>query len=107
MKQFKPFSLIIEFLLIVLARLRQEPVSAYPLLNHDTHFCVLSIKYKLNTSSTQHWTGKDHSLEGILKVDDKFYCLQSKSESISNIRLSAKYNKPYQAKSGFVPDMAT
>jgi len=46
---------------------------AYPLAVHDPYFSIWSFTDKLNESTTKHWTGKDHSLMGLLTVDGKPY----------------------------------
>lgn len=46
---------------------------AYPLAVHDPYFSIWSFTDKLNESTTKHWTGKDHSLLGLLSVDGKLY----------------------------------
>ncbi len=46
---------------------------AYPLVVHDPYFSIWSFTDKLNESTTKHWTGKDHSLLGIITVDGKLY----------------------------------
>ena len=46
---------------------------AYPLVVHDPYFSIWSFSDKLNESTTKHWTGKDHSLMGIVNVDGKLY----------------------------------
>ncbi|HEY8929925.1 MAG TPA: DUF4964 domain-containing protein, partial [Mucilaginibacter sp.] len=56
---------------IVNAQVSQMP--AYPLINHNTYFSIWSNTDKLYDSPTRHWTGKDQSLLGILKVDGAYY----------------------------------
>jgi len=46
---------------------------AYPLVVHDPYFSIWSFSDNLNERTTKHWTGKDHSLMGLLSVDGKLY----------------------------------
>ncbi|HET9824799.1 MAG TPA: DUF4964 domain-containing protein, partial [Chitinophagaceae bacterium] len=53
------------------AQLNKAP--AYPLVVHDPYFSIWSFTDKINESTTKHWTGKDHSLLGLLSVDGRLY----------------------------------
>lgn len=46
---------------------------AYPLITHNPYFSLWSMGDELNGQPTQHWTGADQSLVGILKVDGIYY----------------------------------
>jgi hypothetical protein len=57
--------------LVSFAQVNKAP--AYPLVVHDPYFSIWSFSDKLNESTTRHWTGKDHSLMGLLSVDGRLY----------------------------------
>ncbi len=46
---------------------------AYPLVTHNPNFSIWSMGDELNGSPTKHWTGRDHSLIGIVQVDGAYY----------------------------------
>ena len=63
----KVFLLFILDFLILNSFSQVNKAPAYPLVVHDPYFSIWSFSDKLNESTTKHWTGKDHSLIGLLK----------------------------------------
>jgi len=64
---------IIAFQIFASATSQVKRMPAYPLVTHDPYFSVWSATDALNTSPTVHWTGKQHSMIGIISVDEKPY----------------------------------
>ena len=74
MRKFRRCSLLFIFHFLVLSSFSQvDKAPAYPLVVHDPYFSIWSFSDNLNESTTKHWTGKDHSLMGLLQVDGALY----------------------------------
>ena len=71
MKKIIAFLIFNSSSVICFSQITQAP--AYPLVTHDPYFSIWSFTDKLNESTTKHWTGKDHSLVGLISVDGKLY----------------------------------
>ena len=52
---------------------------AIPLVTHDPYFSIWSTTDTLNGGTTRHWTGKEHPLMSVIKVDDKSFTLMGAS----------------------------
>lgn len=61
--------LTIFFLAAIIAFGQNRIAPAYPLITHDPYFSIWSTTDELTASPTKHWTGTDHSLVGVARVD--------------------------------------
>ncbi|HMH23898.1 MAG TPA: DUF4965 domain-containing protein [Puia sp.] len=70
---------------------------AYPLITHDPYFSIWSTSDQLSATPTKHWTGADHSLTGILKVDGVAYRFMGNEGKTWRTVVPAADEKNYEA----------
>lgn len=88
-KPFRMNRILLFFMMICFSSyhlVAQRLASAYPLITHDPYFSIWSFGDTLNKTVTKHWTGTDHSLTGMLKVDGKVYRFLGKEEDQKAIK---------------------
>ncbi|MEO5593508.1 MAG: DUF4965 domain-containing protein [Chitinophagaceae bacterium] len=76
---------------------QQFRAPAYPLVTHDPYFSIWSTTDLLTASTTKHWTGTDHSLIGLIKVDGSMYRFLGDKEKTYKTILPAGDEVNYEA----------
>ncbi|MHB1920782.1 MAG: glutaminase family protein [Chitinophagaceae bacterium] len=72
MKRFSSLIFSLYFIPVAHAQSHFRP-PAYPLFTVDPYFSIWSFNDTLNQGPSRHWTGKENSLQGIIRVDGKPY----------------------------------
>ncbi|WJK49308.1 glutaminase family protein [Danxiaibacter flavus] len=80
------------------AKAQDIKAPSYPLVTHDTYFSIWSHTDKLNESVTNHWTGTDQSLLGLIKVDGKVYRVLGSAAKPFEAVVPAAEDNSYDAK---------
>ena len=78
------------------AQMTEAP--AYPLITHDPYFSIWSMTDELNSETTKHWTGTEHSLLGYVMVDGETYNFMGQPVPETEVILNAAPEAPYTAK---------
>jgi hypothetical protein len=94
-KVFRKIATLVPGLVIAFTSMAQDKMPSYPLITHNPYFSIWSNTDKLTASATRHWTGKEQSLLGIVKVDGVNYRFMGQTSLQYKTLLAAADETPY------------
>ena len=71
---------------------------AYPLVTHNPYLSIWSMGNELNGLPTKHWTGDDHSITGIIKIDNQYFRIIGEEAKQFETVLPTADEKSYKVK---------
>jgi len=86
------------FCIIFTANAQDRKAPAYPLITHSPYFSIWAFGDTLTSQTTKHWTGKDQSLLGLIRVDGDVYRFLGQSEKSYKTILPASDELAYECK---------
>ena len=92
----KCIAMLVCFFAVNLLNAQDRKAPSYPLITHNPNFSIWSSTDQLTESATQHWTGADHSLLGMINVDGTIYRFLGKETPSFKMITPTSDEKAYQ-----------